>query len=313
MKSTIGIDLGGTVIKIGIVRDGKLLETVRIPANSSSGLAPSLPVITEAIEGLLSRHGIAGPDAVGLAFPGIVDVSKGRAAGTNAKYSDATSIDLESWAAGNWPGTRFFIDNDARMATVGEWKAGAGAGHGNIVMMTIGTGIGTGAVIDGRLIYGKNWCAGALGGHMIVDYRGRRCSCGNVGCVEAMASSFFLPEIIAGNSGLDEEFRNDSDNRNFKTLFGKYAAGDRNAKAVVEYCMDVWSAAVVNYVHAYDPEIVILGGGIMKSADIIIPYVSEKVNSLVFRAGNAGKVDIVPAGLGDDAAIIGADFYLNKE
>lgn len=309
MKYTAGIDLGGTIIKIGLNDGGKLLGTVRIPADSAAGLGPALDRIAGAVDSLAAEFHADRITGVALAFPGIVDVKAGRAAGTNAKYCDAPSLDLAAWTERHWKGARFAIDNDARMAAVGEWKAGAGAGCENMVMMTIGTGIGTGAVVDGRLIYGRNWCAGALGGHFTVDFRGRKCTCGNTGCVEALASSYFLPQIIAAVPGLDDEFRNDPENRNFKALFGQYVSGSRNAAAVVEYCMDVWSAAVIDYVHAYDPEIVVLGGGIMKSADIIIPYIDRKVNTSAFRPEGAGDVRIVAAALGDDAAIIGADYY----
>lgn len=300
----IGIDLGGTYIKIGLVYDGSVIGIRRLDSESSAGLGRKLIPMAEAVNSLLEEHGVY-PDnlgGIGLAFPGIVDVISARAAATNAKWSDAPDIDLTDWVRTNWK-VPFRIDNDARMAAAGEWKAGAGKGKSNMVMMTIGTGIGTGVVVDGHLLYGKNFCAGALGGHMIVDYRGRRCTCGNVGCVEAHSSSFFLPQIISSECRIDERFRNDKSNYDFRTLFAKYRQGDGNAVMIVESCMDVWSAAIVNYVHAYDPEAVVLGGGVMRSSDIILPYVRKKVEALAWCPG---KVEIVSSELGDDAAVIGA-------
>lgn len=87
-------------------------------------------------------------------------------------------------------GVPFVLENDARLAVIGEWLYGAAKGTGNVVMMTLGTGIGTGVILDSKPLVGHHHQAGSLGGHMVVDYRGRRCSCGNIGCVEAMASSF---------------------------------------------------------------------------------------------------------------------------
>ena len=161
----VGIDLGGTVIKIGLVSDGKVLDTIRLEADSRNGLAARLDPMAGAVDELLARSGLSSASlgGIALAFPGIVDVRNARALGTNAKYDDAPGVDLKAWAGEHW-NVGLAMDNDARMATVGEWLYGAGKGCGQMVMMTIGTGIGTGVVLDGRLLYGRNFCAGSPGG-----------------------------------------------------------------------------------------------------------------------------------------------------
>ena len=312
MKYTVGIDLGGTVVKTGLVKDGKVVASTRLDARAQAGLASMLPSIGDAIDGLLAGQGLTAGDLAGaaMAFAGIVDFAARRAASTNAKYDDAPGVDVEGWIRDRY-GIPFVMDNDARMALLGEWTCGAGRGTRNMVMMTIGTGIGTGAIVDGRPLYGQRWCAGALGGHLIVDYRGRRCTCGNVGCVEAHSSSFFLPQIIGEDERLSEEFRRDGSNCNFKTLFDKYRTGDPDAVRVVRGCMDVWAAAIVNYIHAYDPGKVVIGGGVMKSADIILPYLQEKVDALAWTPGE--KVELVASELGDDAALVAAEYYFKDE
>lgn len=308
MKYYISIDLGGTVIKVGLVHEGRVLASSRIDAQSRDGLSSRLPLISDAIDSLILTSGLSkdGLGGIAVAFPGIVDIERKRAASTNAKYDDAPDLDLEKWVKDRY-GVPFVMDNDARMAMVGEWKYGAGRDASDMVMMTIGTGIGTGVVVDSRPLYGRNWCAGSLGGHMIVDYKGRKCTCGNVGCVEAHASSFFLPYIISENKEISEAFRNDQKNRDFKTLFDKFRQGDYEAEVVLNECMDVWAAATVNYIHAYDPQIVVIGGGIMKSADIILPYLREKVASLAWSP--FGRVKIVASELGDDAALLASSYY----
>ena len=308
MRYFIGIDLGGTIIKIGVVCDGKVLGTSRLDADSQGGLGKRLPLIGDAIDSLVASLGLSLSDmnGVALAFPGIVDFRKRRAASTNAKYDDAPQLDGEGWVKERY-GVPFVMDNDARMAMIGEWKRGAGKGAENMVMMTIGTGIGTGVVVDSRPLYGRNWCAGSLGGHITLQYRGRRCTCGNIGCVEAHSASFFLPQIVGENEGLSEQFRTDPSNYTYKALFDKYRVGDKDAVAVLHECMDVWAAAIVNYIHAYDPETVVVGGGIMKSADIILPYLQAKVNSLAWCPG--GEVRIVASELGDDAALLAVEHY----
>ena len=247
---------------------------------------------------------------IGLAFPGLVDPIHNRVISTNEKYDDACSISLDKWAWENWE-VPFCMDNDARLAVAGEWWQGAARGKNNVVMMTIGTGIGTGVVIDGRLLYGQHFQAGSLGGHFVLDYKGRRCSCGNKGCVEALSSSFFLPTIIREHALLSESFKRDADVYDFKRIFRLAQEGDEDALLIRNECMDIWASAIITYIHAYDPEVVILGGGILKSQEVIIPYISKRVDELAWCP--SGKVPIVPAILGDDAALFGLEYFMVKQ
>ena len=307
MKQYLSIDLGGTIIKVGLVSGGCVIDSTRVAAESDRGLLLRLPAIYEAV-GKLSGHTqeIAG---VCMAFPGIVDFPNRKVLATNAKYDDAPSADIAGWVSRHW-GVPLVIDNDARMAMIGEWMYGAGRGTENMVMMTIGTGIGTGVVVDGHPLYGANGCAGSLGGHLTVDYKGRLCTCGNKGCVESMGSSFFLPKIIAEDTRLSQFFRSQAPAMDFKRLTDGYRTGDLDCRIVVEECMDVWAAAIVNYIHAYDPEKVVIGGGIMRSADIILPRLRQKVYSLAWMPNH--KAELCITQLGDDAALVAADYYFEK-
>ena len=310
-KYAIGIDLGGTVIKIGLVAEERVLAIGTLPAESATGLAARLPAIDETIHGLLTQEGVHSSAfaGVGLSFPGLVDVSRGVALSTNAKYDDATTLDLSAW--GHRFGGRFFMDNDARMAAAGEWRYGAGRGTDDMVMMTLGTGVGCGVIMRGKLVRGAHYQAGCLGGHLIADYRGRRCSCGNQGCIEAMASSFFLDRIVQEDSRISDDFYQRHRPFDFKKLFALAAAGDPEAIIVRDECMDVWSAGVINLIHAYDPETVVLGGGIMRSADVILPHIRRKVDELAWTPW--GKVDIVSSELGDNAAILGVAYCVTHQ
>lgn len=309
---TIAIDLGGTVVKIGLLSRGNLLDCKKIPSRLALGLAPNLPKIQEAIDQLLAdwRLDTTSLGCIGLAFPGLVDPVHKRVISTNEKYDDAYSIHLSDWVWENWK-VPFCMDNDARLAVTGEWWQGAARGKNNVVMMTIGTGIGTGVIIDGRVLYGQHFQAGSLGGHFTLDYKGRSCSCGNRGCVEALSSSFFLPTIIREHALLSGSFKENADTYDFKRIFLLAQEGDKDALLIRDECMDIWASAVVTYIHAYDPEIVILGGGIMKSQEVIIPYISQRVNELAWCP--SGKVPIMPALLGDDAALFGLEYFMIKE
>ena len=139
-------------------------------------------------------------------------------------------------------------------------------------MMTIGTGIGSGVIMNGEVMYGKHFQAGSLGGHFVVDYKGRLCSCGNKGCVEALSSSFFLHKIIKDHACLSPSFKMSSQNYDFKEIFQLAEQGNRDALLVRNECIEIWGAAVINFIHAYDPEVVILGGGIMNSHKVIESY-----------------------------------------
>ncbi|MPM59748.1 Protein mlc [bioreactor metagenome] len=278
----------------------------------SIGFIPNLPRIKEAIDSILFRQHIelAQLDGIGLAFPGLVDPNEGKVISTNEKYDDTCEYNLNAWIGQNW-NLPFCIDNDARLAVLGEWRQGAARGKRNVVMMTIGTGIGTGVIIDGNVLYGQHYQAGSLGGHFVIDYKGRLCTCGNKGCVEAMASSFFLSVIIQEHPQLSDSFKQLADKIDFKEIFGLAAVGNRDALLLRNECMDIWSAAIVTYIHAYDPEIVVLGGGIMNSADVIIPYIKERVDRYAWCPSS--KVQIVTAQLSENAALYGLYFCLNQK
>jgi glucokinase len=268
-----------------------------------------LPEIEDCIKTMLRERQI--PDSsilgVGISFAGLVDSLHSVVLSTNAKYDDAPELDLKTWAQHCFGG-RFYMDNDARMAAVGEWQYGAAKGCDNIVMATIGTGIGCGVIIQGKILTGAHFQAGCLGGHLTVDYKGRRCSCGNTGCIEAMSSSFFLNDIIRDNQQISKDFFEIYAPFDFKKLFDLYREDNHDAQKICRDCMDVWSAGVVNMIHAYDPEIIILGGGVTKSADTIIPYMQERVDSLAWTPW--GKVKIVESKLKDHAGIVGAAYCM---
>lgn len=308
---SIAIDLGGTIIKIGLMQESEIVRFTTISSDSINGLSPMLPKIEQAVGILLLEEGIGSSDltAIGLAFPGMVNPVECRVVSTNDKYDDACGIDLCKWAKSRW-GIPLVLENDARLAVIGEWLYGAARKTANVVMMTIGTGIGTGVILDDKPLVGYHHQAGSLGGHVVIDYRGRRCSCGNVGCVEAMASSFFLPDVIRSSDKVSPAFKELAADWDFKRLFDQMRLGNLDAIAICEECMEVWSAAIVTYIHAYDPEIVVLGGGIMRSADVILPYINRRVEARAWTP--VARVPVVLSELGDNAALLGLNYYLTR-
>src|SRR5262249_54775897 len=153
------------------------------------------PVLTSLEEQLQHAQKTFGAcDGLAIGFPCIVNTSTNRVLSALKKYEDATDIDLSAWCRDRL-GLDLRIENDARLALLGEHYAGAGRGENSLVMMTLGTGIGTAAIIENRLLRGPHFHAGCLGGHLTVNHHGRLCECGNIGCAESEASRWALPLI----------------------------------------------------------------------------------------------------------------------
>jgi glucokinase len=280
-------------------------------AQSASGLKTQLPEVESAINRLLHVNNLSDTEVIGIgfSFAGLVDSDKNRILSTNQKYDDGPDTDLVGWAREkwNWP---LYAMNDARMALLGEWQHGAGQGYSNLVMVTLGTGIGSAVLIDGKLLTGKHFQAGNLGGHFVVNHKGSLCTCGNIGCVEAEASTWRLPSLLKEHPDFAESALQKDDVLDFKALFHHAERKDRVAREVLDHCLSAWAAGIITMIHAFDPEMIILSGGIMKSSAMIIPFLQEKVNQYAWTPW--GKVKLVEAAFPDSAALVGADYLVRS-
>ncbi len=309
MEYTFAIDLGGTIIKIGLLKTGQLIERKEVRAQSLSGLKSQLPELETTINQMLQSNHLQKEEVMGIgfSFAGLVDPSTGRILSTNQKYDDGPETDLVGWALSkwNWP---LFAQNDARMALLGEWQYGAGMNCRDLVMVTIGTGIGSAVLIDGQLLVGKHFQAGNLGGHFTVNHKGTTCTCGNIGCVESEASSWRLPSLLKEDPEFHNSSLKDEDLLDFKALFCHAGNNDVFAKKMLEHCLSAWSAGIISMIHAFDPELIIVSGGIMKSAEMFLPALQEKITRLAWTPW--GKVKLVAARFPDSAALYGADYLV---
>lgn len=310
MKKSIAVDLGGTRIKVGVVSNGKVLSSIFVDAFSDKGLLARLPVLEESIDHLLKQLDIPNDDiaGIGISIPGIVDSERMKLLSVNKKFSDAVEFDFPGWALRKW-NKPLIIENDARCATVGEWQFGAGKGSDNLVMITLGTGVGGAAIIEGKLLRGKHFQAGCLSGHFTINYQGDPCNCGNIGCVESEASTWRLPEKARSHMLFSSSQLSAFDVIDYRRVF-ELASGDELSKILVNQSLDAWSAGIINSIHAYDPEKVILGGGIMRSYEVILPYIRKKVEQHAWTPW--GKVEIVAAQFPDDAALYGLNHLVNN-
>jgi glucokinase len=308
----LACDLGGTRMKIGVVCSGQVLAQASIPANSQAGLATGLPALKAAWLQLLRELKLNLSECAGIsvAFPSLVDVASGRVLAEYGKYSDALELDLRDWAQREL-GLPLAIENDARVALIGEWKHGAGRGSDSVVMMTLGTGLGTAAVIEGRVLRGKHGQAGVLGGHSTVRFGGRLCNCGNIGCAEAEASTAFLGELARTQADFATSKLANETTLDFAAVFEHAASGDACALRLRQHSLLVWATLVVNLIHFYDPEVVVMGGGIMASRDVILPFIQDYVDQ---HANSPwGKVRVVASELEDRAALVAAEWLLRDQ
>ena len=301
----VAVDLGGSHATVAALDEAHILASEELPLDRLQGLAPALPLFAGAVRNVLSRVGLKTSDLAGLAlsFCGLADVNSGRVLSTNKKYDDATAIDLSAWCRQEF-GLKFLIENDARMALLGEWYAGAARGTDDVVMITLGTGIGGAAMMNGKLVRGKHLQGGCLGGHLPVLFTGRECTCGGIGCAEAEASGWSLPLIAKEWPGFSESALARAEEVNFQILFESAARGDQVALTIRDRCLRVWASGAVGLIHAYDPEKIVIGGGVMRSANIIIPAIQEHVAKRSWTPW--GTVQVAAAALGNNAGLLGA-------
>ena len=193
----LAIDFGGTHATCALVEDRLLLAHERIDADGATSLNSLLPKVETVLRRLVEGCGFSFTDCFGLAvgFAGLVDSWTGRSLAINGKYEGAPEADLARWSRETF-GLALRIENDDRRALLGEAYAGTARGLIEVVMMTLGTGIGGVAMIEGKLLRGKHAQAGCLGGHIPAVFNGRPCNCGAIGCAEAEASGWSLPLLV---------------------------------------------------------------------------------------------------------------------
>jgi glucokinase len=301
----LAIDLGGTHATCAVIEDQTILASKHLDLNSAHGLTSVLPIFVSTLRELLDSAQLTTTDCAGLAISscGLVNSREGRVLSSPQKWDDAVGIDFNAWCRAEFS-LPLKMENDARMALMGEWYAGVGRGFENVAMITLGTGIGSAVMIEGKLLRGKHSQAGNLCGHLPILFDGRKCTCGGIGCAEAEAGGWSLPSVAKDWPGYGESRLANESTITFEALFRVAAAGDQVARKIQNRCLAIWAATAVGMVHAFDPEMIIFGGGVMKSADLIVPHVQQHVAAHSWTPW--GAVQIRSAKLGNDAGLLGA-------
>lgn len=289
MKS-LGIDLGGTSAKMGVVEDGVILATVSVPTRQDSDYKGIVHDLTQAAKELLKEHRVR---KVGIGSPGLIDSVTGKVCySNNIRWSDAPLRD----DIGRELGLPALIANDAKCAALGEALYGAGKGHRRVAMLTIGTGVGGGFVCDGRLENGSLYAdAAGIFGHMTLYPEGRPCNCGRKGCLEAYCSATAI--AARGREMFGEGVT-------AKDVFDLAGSGDLKAKNIVnEFAHDL-GTALVSLANILRPECFVIGGGVSASSDMFLPTIGRMLENEVY--GNSAPVRVYAAKLGNAAGVIGA-------
>jgi glucokinase len=304
---SVAVDLGGSRIKLGLVAGNELLFIKILPAAPDRGLANALTMVGGEIQALDEIHvSTAEVSGIGISFPGLVDSRANRILSAPAgKYFDAPGIDIAAWGRDSFS-LPVVVENDANMAMLGEWKYGAGKDCNNLVMVTLGTGIGTSVIIDGVPLRGAHFQAGCLGGHFTLEADGRSCICGNIGCIEMSASTSVLSDMIRSEAGTVISYLHKEKHPDYQTVFAYAAAGDELAGRILLRSIKTWGIVLVNLIHAYDPEKII--GGIMNADADIISRLQEYADRHAWTPW--GKVTIVKAQRPDAAALFGVQYKL---
>lgn len=300
--ATLAIDLGGTRIKAGIVAANVVREQVIVPTEDEQGFDHVLQNIIGVGEELLGKNQVS---AIGLSLPAIVDVEHGTVVDVRKNLAGLIGFPLAETLHRHFD-LPVALENDARLYGLGEMVAGAAQGIPNMVCLTLGTGVGCCVAVGGRILRGRHGTGGILGGHMTIEAYGPRCTCGNIGCVEALCSAVALVSATAERLAAQPGHPlNAVQPLTPESILAAAAGGDALAGEVLATYARHLAAAVVSYVHVHDPDLVLLGGGLMNAALRILPPVQQFVREHTWTSP-ARTVPVRAVALGDQAALIGA-------
>ncbi|HSH46927.1 MAG TPA: ROK family protein [Longimicrobiales bacterium] len=317
-----GVDLGGTNIVVGALPiDGGDLMAVRTQKTEAIRGAKFVvdrivQMLEDAIQEVVDEHGGSKEDfaGIGIGSPGPLNRATGTIINTpNLGWRNFPLRDLIS----NGVGLPAALDNDANCATYGEWWLGAGRDVNNLVGLTLGTGIGGGIVLEGDIFHGASDAAGEIG-HMTIDSTGRKCKCGNYGCLEAYASGpaialravegieagaqSMLPDLVEGR--LEEITA--------ATVYEAVILGDAYANEVMKETAKLLGTGVANIINVLNPEMVVIAGGVTRAGDHLFVPLKAEVRRRAFKSSEE-VCDIVPAHLVGTAGVIGAMAMFKKE
>ncbi len=311
MKYYIGIDLGGTNIAVGVVNENfEIVSKCSRKTLPERGNVPIFEDMAGASFDAVKAAGITMDDIewVGIGIPGTINPNTGMIEYSNNIKFEQVPITEEMEKRLN---KKCYIGNDANVAAYGEYVAGCGKGTTNFVAITLGTGVGSGIILDGKIYTGSNY-AGAELGHTVICLDGEECTCGRKGCWEAYASATACirqtKRAMRENpdSLLWEVCQNNESAVSARTTFDAMRKGDETAKQVVDRYITYIAAGLVNVINIFQPEKICIGGGVCNEGDTILGPIREYVENSRYSKNSGIQTEVLRATLGNDAGIIGA-------
>ncbi len=309
-RLVIGVDVGGTKVAAGTVNDeGRILSQTRLPMIPDQGASAGLQAIRSALDTLIAQSAGKAIAGIGICAPGPLDPATGLIINP-PNLPCWRNYPLAATVAGLYD-LPVKVDNDANAAALAEARWGAGRGYCNVFYATIGTGIGTGIILDGRIFHGRTGAAGE-GGHVSIDYDGPICKCGKPGCIEALAAGPAIArharEMLAADSGrasmLLDLAQGDASAVTSEMVGQACDAGDALALAVVwkTVCyLSIWLASIVDLL---DPDVIVMGGGVSNMLGRYLGEIRERLPRYCVNP-RCHEVLVVPARYGTDAGIAG--------
>jgi glucokinase len=306
----VGIDLGGTNIAGGIVNDdGEIIKSKSIPTKRERSASEILKDMAFVANSLIEEAGLKEEEVayIGIGSPGSIDSKNCIIMYANNLNFRRVNVKEEMRKYTKLP---IYMDNDANCAGLGEAKFGGAKGTNKSLTITLGTGVGGGVIIDGK-IFGGTHNAGAELGHMVIEKDGEQCSCGRKGCFEAYSSATAIArqgrEAVAKDvkSRILSKVNGDITKIDAKAIFDAKDEGDETARAVVDNYLEYLAEGVANFISIFEPEVIAIGGGISKQGEKLLVPLRKKVYERVY-GGVTPPVQLKVAELGNDAGIIGA-------
>ena len=313
---TIGVDLGGTNIAVGLCDENlNILDKGSVPTGADRDGESIIRDMAALAEKIIQRNNITTEDVeyVGIASPGTANSETGVV--EYANNLPFVNFPIAELFKKFLPVKKVLIANDANAAALGEALVGAAKGAKHSLMITLGTGVGGGVILDGQIFAGGLNCGGTELGHTVISVGGRQCSCGRRGCFEAYCSATALTNLTEEKIK-ELELKNipsllidiaKRDNKvSARTAFDAMRGGDRYGRALVEDYIANLAAGVTNMINIFQPEIISIGGGVSNEKDYLLKPLNSIVDKEQYSRANAVKTKVVVAKLGNDAGIVGA-------
>jgi len=310
-KFILGVDLGGTKIAAALVTtQGQIVARGRSPTPAQAGPDAVINSICATINEVLSAKELRPSrlSGIGIAAAGVIDSANGKVI-FSPNLPGCHELPLREAVEQRF-GIPTYLGNDANLAALGEWRFGVEKKVANLIYITVSTGIGGGIIADGKLYTGACGAAGEIG-HMTIDVNGPRCRCGNVGCWEALASGTALAReavkrITEGaRTSIIELVGGDVSKIDAKIVGLAARQGDELAQELVSHLGYYFGVGLANLVNIFNPELILIGGGVAKIGDLLLQPAIKVVKERAFST-SANAVEIKPAILGDDSGILGA-------